>query len=470
VTAHPRTSFIANDGRGFRISLEQDITPEMVGGSDSAAFGVAVAAQGQIVLTPAKTYALKDIALSNSQGIFGTGQTLSVASGGTNLAALSNFNPRLSGLYISSGANASEALIRVKISRYAKISKVTAIDCGPGFIKLAPATPASEILALTSVSECDAEDVTGTGVNIGSSASESRWSNVHIYGKTIAGTGGTHPIFTTIGWRQNTPVTGGIAVGGHQAVNLNMITFNRGYHLTDAQFTKISNSFADSCSDYGVLLDGACNDIEFADLTVGTTRGVKVMGTCQVIHFNGLKTTLTGTIPSWGSTDFYNGVGTFYDLEVRDTAQVRVSNWSGSKRISVDAGAKLVVDGGITVQGRSVANVAAAATVYLNEAGAQSSEAIAVWRAPYDSYLIRISATSDNNPGAGQSFTYTARVGAADSALTQTISGASSTGGTDTWAGTLIPVTKGQIVSVKLVTSAGANATGHQVQVQLVPR
>jgi hypothetical protein len=325
-----------------------------------------------------------------------------------------------------------------------------------------------EVCVLATISNADAEGVTDTGIDIGSSVSELRASNIHLYGQQTTGPGGTRPSFTTVGWRQNTPVVNGNAVGGHQAVNLNMITVNRGFHITDGQLSKFSNCFADSCSDYGILIDGASDKIEFSNAFVGTTRGIKVAGTSQNISFKGLETVLNGTIPPWGSTDFYNGVTTFYDLEVRDTAKVYVKGWTGSKRIIVDSTARLIVDDGINYNGRSIGTIGAASTTYLAEWGS-GSEGDALWRAPYDGYLIRLMPTTNTAPGSGQSFTYTARLDFADTALVASIADGAF-GGVDTWAGALVPVTRGQSIAIKLATSATAAAARHRVEVQFVPR
>jgi hypothetical protein len=67
VTAHPRSSFLANDGRGFRLSLEQEITPQMFGAvgdgvvDDTTAVQSAfdaVAASGGELFVPAGKYRL----------------------------------------------------------------------------------------------------------------------------------------------------------------------------------------------------------------------------------------------------------------------------------------------------------------------------------------------------------------------------------------------------------------------------
>lgn len=470
------TSGVGAAARTVQAKLRDIGSPEDFGAvgdgaaDDSATFSALITGRSQGFLSAGKSYSVKDIVLSNSQSIRGIGQNVNAAAAATNLFVLQDYNPRLAGVYISAATNAAEAAVRIKKSRYAAIVGVTAVNCGPGFIKLAPVTPATEAIAMPNLDNSDAEGITGIGVEIDSSVSEVRASNLHLSGLLTAGVGGnTRPMFTTTGWRQNTTVQGGIAVGGHQVANVNLIGFNRGLYLTDAQLSKFTNCVADSCADYAVLLDGACQYIDFHDLFVGTTRGIKVMGTSRDIHFDGLRTVFGGVIPPWGSTDFFNGVATFYDLEVRDTAQVRVSNWQGSKRIAVDATAKLILMDGTTYNGRSVGAPGAGITTFLSEWGATATEGDTLWRVPYDCYIVRLCPCVPVAPGAGQSFTYTARLNFADTALTAQISG-TNFGNADAWAGALIPASKGDQISIKLVTSATAAASRHQVQMQIVPR
>jgi hypothetical protein len=68
VTAHPRSSFLVADGRGFRISLEQDITPQMFGDAgggvtdDTAVITAALAASRNVHI-PAGIYIVSSISV-----------------------------------------------------------------------------------------------------------------------------------------------------------------------------------------------------------------------------------------------------------------------------------------------------------------------------------------------------------------------------------------------------------------------
>ena len=436
--------------------------------NDSAAYTAAVAAGSNVVATSGQFSAIKDVALSSSDSYFGGGTRLIATAGAVNLFTLDGFNSRAQDFYVAGSTACSQATIRMKEGRYTDISGVINVNTGAGFVHLAPTTPASQFLALPQISNCHAEDITSVGLFMGSSVSELFMTNFHLYGKLVASTGGDKPTPSSVGWRQNTPVLGGFAVGGHQLVNLNMITFDLGFYLTDAQLSFFSNIIADSCSGYGLLVDGASSEIKFADLFVGTTRGIKIAGTSSV-WIDGLYTKFNGLIPPWGSTDFFNGVTTFYDVEVRDTATLQISNWKGDKRIFVDPTAKLLIDGGTRFFFRTTSTIGAGTTNYLAEWGATPTEADTIWRAPCAGQVVGFSADCTAAPGAGQSFTYTVRKSFADTTLTGSISGAAGFA-TEVWCGTApIAVNRGDTIALKLVTSAGATATRHNGSVLFLP-
>lgn len=455
------------DPTTVQAKLRQRVTPLDYGAvsngttNDSTAFNNAVAAGSNVSAGAGQFSAIRDVALSNHDSYDGGGSLLTAATGGTNLFTLSGFNPRVSDVYLSSSTALSGASFQIRQSRFAAIRGVDAVNGGASFVNITPATPASQVIAMPRVLDSTVEDITGTAITIGSSVAEGFFDNLRLAGVLVASTGGDRPSFTSTGWRQNTPVTGGFAVGGHYVSNVTAITFNRGFHLTDAQLTKFTNCIADSTADYGVLVDGASQKIKFADLFVGTTRGIKVAGTSEV-WIDGLETYFNGFIPPWGSTDFFNGVTTFYDVEVRDTARLRISNWRGEKRIIVDSGATLIIDGGTQYNFRSVNAVGAATTTFLCELGDNPTEATTIWRAPCPGHIVRVYAASTVAPGAGQTFTYTVRKNFADTTLVATTSGGS-TFSSNAWCGVNpIPVTTGDQLALKLVVSASAAATRHQ--------
>jgi hypothetical protein len=105
----------------------------------------------------------------------------------------------------------------------------------------------------------------------------------------------------------------------------------------------------------------------------------------------------------------------------------------------------------------SGATVAAGSTVYIGPGYASAGEI--AFRAPYTGVLRNLRPNSENVPGAGETFVYTLRVNGSDTAVTCTTSGAGSSGSTDSTHS--VPVVANQVISVKLVTSAGANVCPH---------
>lgn len=148
--------------------------------------------------------------------------------------------------------------------------------------------------------------------------------------------------------------------------------------------------------------------------------------------------------------------------------QVAVQTWRGAKSANIAATADVAFDIGEPLRGRSIGTVAAGATVFLSESGAQAIENDGEWRATSNGYLLGLSAYPTSAPGAGRTYTYTARVFGADSALAVTASGDSDFGGTQ-YVSAPIFVQRGQTVSVRLVTSAGAAAARHQIAMLWVP-
>lgn len=412
-------------------------------------------------LVPTSVFNQTGIALSDHQGVLGNNAVFSSQST-TPVFTVTGFSPVIENLYFQGNTDASDFYVTVTNSRGARIRNIYGANTGFGGMKFAPTTDCG----VTWLDNVFFEDVTGIGYNIGSRTSKIKANGIEAFGKLDFTGGLGKPRAGSIGWRQNTPVVGGVAVGGHQIANSNMEALEKGWWLTDAQLTKFSNCIADGTSDYGLIIDGASQDVEVADFFCGTSRGIYVGGTSTRILFNGLKTLFTGTIPPWGAADFYNGVATFYDLTVAGTASVTVNGteWQGSKKTSVASGAKLVVTGGQRVQFNSETNVSAASTVYLKPGGGTTTtESEAMFRAELDGVLFMVQADSNNTPSSG-SHVYTVRKSGVDTALTcSTTAGAYQSRAFDGG----ITVARGEVLSLKLVTGSGPAAL-HDVVVQVL--
>lgn len=437
--------------------------------NDSAAFTAGLTAKASLRASASKSYAIKDLAFTNHNTILGSNATFLAATGGTNLAALADFNPRISDLYVSSGANASQALFRVKASRGARIENIMAVNVGAGVVNLSPVTAGTDVIALPVLQGIRAEQVTGTAFFIGQNVSELQGGTIHAQGNLVAGTGGLKPAPGTVGWRQNQPLSGVIARGGHQMSRMNMIAFETGWYFTDVELLMYDNIYADSCAGFGIVFDGTGNadGIQLNSVYIGTTRGFYGGGNSNV-SIDGLTTLYNGQIFSWMGSDFYNG--TAYDVTLASTAKLTISGyWRGDKKLNIASTAKLIINCGEKFKARSVGTIGPGTTGYLAEWGQTGGEDDAIWRAPCPGRVIGITAYPTNAPGASQTFIYTLRKSFADTAFVVTLSGASAFGG-DNWSATGgIAYAAGDPIAIKLVTSAGAAAARHNVILHFVP-
>lgn len=430
---------------------------------DSAALTAALALRYNIVARAGSTYRFKDVTFSDSRSFDAGSSRVTVHTGATNLFKLNGYNAEVKNFYVSDAANLSGAAVRFDTGRGQRVSNVFIVNCGAGAIKM---LPASGSVAVSFIDKLYAEDITGIGLDMGSSVNELQATNVFLSGHLdfVATLG--KPRAGTIGWKQNTPVVGGLAVGGHLATGVTVINFQEGYHLTAAQLSKFDNCIADGCTSYGLIVDGASVYIDFTDLFVGTSLGIKAADTAKV-NIDGLRTILNGTVPPWGQAGFFDIAAPYYDVTVKDTAQVVINGdaWRGDKRASVDSTATLTVTGGQWIHGRSETTVAVGTVTYLSPSGQKATEVDATVRAERDGWLFLAQPYATVAPGAAQTFTYVVRIAGA-AALTVTVTGAGVFGGLGY--GQSIAVLKGQEISVQLTTSAGAGVARHECAVQLL--
>lgn len=442
---------------------------EVGGSSDSAVFSAIIAAYRNATAAAGRSFSIKDIALSNSQSIEGNNTIFSAASGATDMFILSDYDARINNLRVSDASNASEAIVRVKKSRTARVDKITAVNVGAAnVIRLAPDNASVDVIALPFINGMQAEQVSGIGAYVGQNVSEIHGGDIHFQGTLVTGAGGgLKPIAGSVGWRQSQTLSGSIARGGHQMSKMNMIAFEKGWWFTDIELLSYTDIIGDSCSDFGLTVDGTGNNagIKFNNLYVGTSRGARFAGNADV-EVNGLETLYNGSVFSWMASDFY--AGTCYDIVLEDTAKLTISGyWRGDKKLSIASTAKLVIACGAKFIGRSGA-IGASQTGYLCEFGSTPTEGDAIWRAPYKGRVVGISAYCTAAPGAGQTFTYTLRKNFAATAFNATIAGASAFGG-DNWYSGGIPFDVGESGSLQLMTSAGAATSRHQTIVHFVP-
>lgn len=428
--------------------------------ASSSNFATAISALQVIEATPGAAYKIKDVVLTHNQGLIGNLARFTADTGGTHMLRMSGFNTEVTDIYLSGGTDLSGAVVFMGEGLGQSLEDATMVNVGAGAVKLAPASGSCATAYLTNVL---AYGITGYGVEIGSSVNDGQFDHVYLSGQLDYVLSLGRPRSGTIGWWQHTPVVGGLAVGGHTVSGLTCINFAEGMHLTDAEYSKFNSCTLDSCRSYGLIVDGASYRINFEDLFVGTTRGIRVSGSAQV-NFDGLTTVLNGVVPPWGQIPFYDASAPFYDITVQDTAQVWINGdaWSGDKRVFVDPTAKLTVSGGQWMPFRSGGTVSGGTTTFLKPDGVTAVEQDATFRVEKDGWLFVGQANQTAAPGAGKFTTYNIRL--SGSLALAVVVGNLATGNTS-WAYG-VPVLKGQEVSVQVVHDIGAASAKLEIDVQ----
>lgn len=435
---------------------------------DTVAFQAAVATGRCIIIPPKGTYLVKNITLSNSQRISGNGAVIKAAAGAEYIFKLTNYSSGISDIYISE-ANCSKAAIIVASSRFAFINNVrilNTINAG-SVILLDPTEGGSGNNAnKLQISNVVFEGFPAVGLNIKANCSELNAINLYIDCGMLPPY--TAPRDNAIGVNQDS--TGSTsASGGHCYVNTTTINSEYGWVFTNAQLTKLSNCIADGHSRDGIKLAGESYYIDFSGMFVGSCgRGINASDTCTSISFSGLRTSLIGSIPPWGSPSFYKYSAPFYEAVTNNTSKIGIDadSWFGAKRISEATGSNLIVTGGQIHNFCTTSEVPANTVVYFSNGGNQASESNAEIIAPYDCYLVEILGASHYAPGASQSYTYTVRINGVDQALS------CQTTGTSQFLSKLVSsvyCAKNSRISIKLTSSTTAQQSGHRGYMKLVP-
>jgi len=454
--------FIASGGSAATRTAQAKLQdPGMVAPFDYGAIGDgsaddSAALTAMLAARPSKQFKFGGVILSNNQWLDFQYQRAKSTAAAAFMAKLTNYASVITRLYVSDGTGATYVFL-VGNSRYPRLMDLWILNCSGGGINFDPAGGSSNKPVMRDIV---IENFATNGVNVETNVSEINAVNVYIDSGTTAAGSGAIPKRGTVGWRQDTTV-GAFAVGGHLLTNVTTINSEVGFYFTDAQLTTLVNCIADSTAGYGIKLDGACSGMTFNAVFVGTSMGVYVGGTCSNINFSSLNTSLTGVIPPWGDATFYLAAGPYYDVTVADTAKVKIEgdSWFGRKQVSVAAGATLNVNGGERRIWDTNGTVAAATTIYLDDDGATATEGDTVYRMPFDGYVFSLDCYADGTPGGSDTFIYTVRVSAVDTALTATISAAETS--KRAYPATAIFAAKGSAVTIKLVTSATATARRH---------
>ncbi|GHH16780.1 hypothetical protein GCM10008023_21190 [Sphingomonas glacialis] len=411
-----------------------------------------------------RIYIISSNDIGNNQLFDGSGTTVTAATG-LSIFSMTGFHSGVANVYIADNRKAIMTAIDVGDGRFEYIRDANIVNTGQGAVIL-HGSSGNGLAQLTNIT---AEQISGTGIYIGSNVHEVRASSIYMAGVIDYFGGLGLPRIGSIGWRQNTPVVGDVAVGGHQVSRTNMISSDVGYWLTDAQLSTFSQSIADANRSYGLIVDGKSDEILFDDFFCAFNRGIKIAGGSTNIRLTNLRTKNIGEIPFWGQGGWYGSIRTFYDVTVEDKAQLTIdgNSWKGNKRVFVAPGAKLIVTGGEYYRGRSVGDTPGGASVYLTERGSVDERDDATWRVADNGYIFAIDYNVSAAPGFGEKYTVIVQVNGLDTSLRTTISGADKFSSQSYGP---ISVKKDQIITFKLQTSNGANIRArHTVNVQKLP-
>lgn len=441
---------------------------DMTGAADSsAAFTLGIAANPTLRGATQAALKARDVVLGGSNKSFmGDSARMVAASGGTNLFKLQGYFTTLQDLYVSDSTALSAAAFRLEGGRGQRLANIQLANTGYGAVRL---SPASGSCSLPYVNSLFAEGVTGIGFDMGSSVNDGQFIHNYISGKVDYDIGGLGlPRAGTIGFRQNTPVVSDLAVGGHQYTAPTAINMFEGFHFTDAQYTSLVGLIADSCSSYGVIVDGTSAQIHFGFSFIGSTLGFRASGSAQQIFLDGLRSKLNGVIPPWGQSTFYGTPGTIYDITVQNTAKVKVAGdiWHGDKRVYVDPTATLDVTGGQWMRFYSGGDVSASTTTFLKRDGTTSTEDDAQFLVDRDGWLFIAKAKASVAPGDTFAFTYNIRKNKGGTAV-HTVQVANLATFNKSWA-YAVAVAEGDLISVQLVAPTGVATSRHWCDLQLL--
>ncbi len=160
------------------------------------------------------------------------------------------------------------------------------------------------------------------------------------------------------------------------------------------------------------------------------------------------------------------GTGVAFDIDADSEIWLAQGSWWGpSYAMTVATGAEVYFKTRDALHGGTNSNIAASSTVYIGAVGHDAVESSGSFLAPKSGYAYGYYYESVQAPGAGETFTYTLRVAGTDTTIIGTTTGASSFGGVVS--GEQVRFDAGDRVSVKLVTSSSATATGHRIAINV---
>lgn len=448
------------------------VTPYMFGAvgdgvtDDTAAFNRALAASNLVIA--AGTFKIGDVTIGTGKAIDASGGYFNSITGSASVFKLTGVSPRLNGGYILDGMKCSRVSVLIDNAQRPVVNGLRVVNSVNG-IELAATVPATGC-AGAQISNVWINTFTGVGFNMGPNVLESSLSLVYIDPGLISGTGGLIPRTGATGF-QHIGTGSVVAKGGHRLFGVTAINCQNGMRFVDSTLSTMVGCVADSNSGFGVSVEGASDYLDFEGQFCGTNgRGVQVSQTSSKITFTGLRTILQGVIPPGGGTNYFSSAGfsaPFLDVGLLDfcSATIDADSWWGDKNVTAVSGTTLNLTGGERRAYCSNGTVAAAATVFFGVSG-EATATETVFVAPFDGSIFTMTNVVAAAPGVGKNFTYTLRKNGADTALVGTINGAATS---SSLTGGPISFSRGDTLSIKLVTDAASTVTTHRGLLQLLP-
>lgn len=449
---------------------------------DSAAFNAAIAASRTIVV-PSGVYRIKDVNLSGGKTMIAYGAYFRDLPGATYMFKLTDYSSRLVGAYISNASNCSQAAIVIGGSMACQLESIRIVAATTA-IDLVGTGSGDDACRRAQLSDIFISDFSDKGIKIGANTID-----ISIVDTFIVANGIVSPADPTK--RIPTPNSFGVHIdtqspapsvsgtGGHTLQNVVAFNTQTGIYVNKTNFVKCTNCGFDSISGSGAHIAGDSNTIEFIGTIFGSCgRGIFLEDTVSRFFASSLRTIFNGDIPPWGGPDFYTSSGLTligYDVYVSDTAQgvIDSASWVSEKLLAgipdkyifIANTANFEFTGGIFLPLNSSTTVAAGSTTYLGINGQSASEVQQQILIPFNCLAIGLKFDCPNTPAAGQTFTYTLRDSGVDTAMTAQTIGTSQE---SVLTGNFVTLQKGDVVSVKLVTSAGASVTTHRGYIHLI--
>jgi hypothetical protein len=423
---------------------------------------------------PSCQYIVHDVTIPNGVTLFAYGAYFKDAAGANWVFKITGYSSRLLGAYISSSLNCAQATVIVENGIVVEMLGVRIVNAVNGFKVQATSGNYTDHVQMV---DCYCGTFSGEGFFQGQNCSELRAVNCYMDAGLVAGSGGLIPRASTTGWAFD--ATGStFAYGGNCLTQCQASNTQDGFYFKNSNLDNLTGCISDNNSGRGYAFAGNTSVCTMTGCYSGPAWvGLYAGDTTQTNWATGLTTIDNGTIPPGNGygTNFYTSATAGYngysapatsvDIQLASTADFTIdaAGWMASQgtahSYNVASGANLALPGSLREDFTSGAEIGAT-TAYIGPSGQQPLDGQNFWITPYNCVIQQLHVQCTVAPGAGQSFTYTLNVSGSSTALTGSISGAS-TFSVDLVNGTQVGIAKGTSFTLKVVGSAGAANAFH---------